>query len=202
MLAQYRRAHPAWPVTVAPAPGGPWCKAAAIAPAAAAAADADVLIIADADVWTDGLAAAVDAVTSGLTPWAIPHRLVHRLTPAATDRLLNDRPVKLVEHDERPYAGIAGGGIVVLTRAALAATPMDPRFTGWGQEDQAWGVALHVLHGLPWRGDADLLHLWHPPQQRATRKIGSPEGQALHRRYLRARRDPAQMRALLQEARP
>src|SRR5687768_12609226 len=56
----------------------PWNKARAVMPAVEDSC-ADIVVLADADVWTEGLAAAVRAVEQGAS-WAIPHRHVHRLT--------------------------------------------------------------------------------------------------------------------------
>jgi hypothetical protein len=64
--------------------------------------------------------------------------------------------------------------------------PLDARFTGWGQEDMAWGWALTRVLGAPWHGLAPLLHLWHPPQERSTRVVGSSAGMRLWERYRRA----------------
>jgi hypothetical protein len=189
-----------WPVTVATAPPGEWCKAAAVAPAAEAST-ADVLVIADADVWCDGTADAVEAVIDG-HPWAMPHTLVHRLTPGATAVMLAGRePDPAYRVEERPYRGVMGGGIVVLPRETYLHCPLDPRFTGWGQEDASWATALTTLAGDRWRGTSDLIHLWHPPQPRLTRKIGSADGETLHRRYELALNDPARMSLLVEEAR-
>lgn len=196
--ARYACRHPGWTIVQAQAPDGPWCKATAVMPAIAAARD-DVVVVADADVWCNGLQDAVDAVRNGLVAWAIPHLLVRRLTEPATAALLAGGAA--TETCERPYRGLQGGGVVVARRDVLLDTPLDHRFTGWGQEDASWAVALRTLHGQAWRGSHDLIHLHHPPQERATRKVGSPAGQLLHRRYLAARRDPARMRALLQETR-
>lgn len=198
--AQYARWHPGWHVVEAPAPAaGVWCKATAAHPAIRSA-PSGVVVVADADVWCDRIDAAVLAVTAGAAAWAIPHRLVHRLTQAATDALIAGAAAE--ETCQRPYTGLEGGGIVVAHRDTLIDVPLDPRFTGWGQEDLSWAMALHTLHGPAWRGTADLIHLWHPPQDRLSRKIGSIAGQQLHRRYVKARRDPALMRALLEEATP
>lgn len=70
-----------------------------------------------------------------------------------------------------------------------------------GQEDESWGTALETLHGPPWRpiDHAPLWHLFHPPQQRASRRWGSLEHRALYRRYQQAKDDPEAMRALLAE---
>lgn len=168
-------------------PDGPWRKALAVADGMSKA-DAGVVVVADADVWCEGIADAVAAVADHGVSWAIPHHLVVRLGP-------DDRPV------ERPYPGRAGGGLVVLARATYEQVPMDPRFAGWGQEDEAWGIALRCLLGKPWRGTADLYHYWHEPQPRKSRAVGSDEGQALLRRYSAAARDQATTRQLLDEAR-
>ncbi|MEV6102611.1 hypothetical protein [Nocardia sp. NPDC051981] len=178
------------------APVGEWCKAAAVA-AALPAVDARVLVIADADVWTDGITAAVDAVAAG-EPWAIPHGPVHRLTRAATGAVLSGGQIGGAL-DQPAYRGVEGGGIVVLDRDLYAEVPLDPRFRGWGQEDEAWAVALRAVAGLPWRGEAPLWHLWHPPQLRVSRRWGSRTGMALYRRYRHVARRPDAIRALIAE---
>lgn len=206
VLDQHRHSHPDWDIALATAPrSGPWVKADAIANGAAAA-DADVLVIADADVWCEHLEVAVDAVTTH--GWAVPHDLVHRLSPDSTDQVLAgaDWPGLPLSadnlRDSRPYRGFAGGGITVVRRDVLDAVPLDSRFVGWGHEDEAWAHALGTLIGPPWRGSADLVHLWHPPQQRATRSIGNQTSRQLLARYRRARSDAAVMRTLVEEGRP
>lgn len=196
MQDQYRSAHPGWRIVETVAPVGPWCKAAAIN-AAASVSTADIVVVADADVWATNLHAAVDAAQAG--GWVIPHRRVHRLTEQATTQLIAGGIA--TETCEPPYVGIEGGGIVVLPRRLLLEVPMDERFLGWGQEDQAWGIALHFMVAPSTRLDGDLLHLWHPPQPRDNRKVGSLQSFALHRRYLKARNDPAMLQELLEGAR-
>jgi hypothetical protein len=186
-----------WPVTVATAPGGPWCKAAAVMPAVSNSS-ADVVVVADADAWCDGVESAVRTAQTG-APWCIPHRLVKRLSEIGTGAVLAGAHWREQALAERPYQGMQGGGIVVAHREVLLSVPMDPRFVGWGQEDTSWAIALHCLVGPAWRGNADLVHLWHPPQPRATRRRGSMEGWRLYRRYARAIGNPNAMRALLNE---
>ena len=161
---------------------------------------ADVVLVADADVWTDDIYEAVAEVQAGAA-WAVPHRGVYRLTEQATRELVLGEPWEHLETVERPYLGVEGGGIVVIHRSLLLQVPLDPRFVGWGQEDESHGIALRTLLGPPWRGKAPLAHLWHPPQSRISRTRGSEEGWRLRRRYLKAQRDPRAMRALLEEAR-
>lgn len=194
----HRWAATGWRVVVAEQPGGgAWCKAAAVA-AGLADATGDVLVVADADVWCDGIGAAVDAVFRG-AGWAVPHRLVYRLSEAATSGVLAGlAPSPGMRLVQAPYVGYAGGGITVLPRSTYDQVPLDPRFRGWGQEDESWAHALTVLAGDPWRGTTPLYHLWHPPQRRLSRRWGSAAGRALAARYGRAR-TADRVRALLAE---
>lgn len=191
--------HPDWPVTIGTCGDGPWSKGAAVADAASRTAAA-TLIVADADVWCDGIAEAAGQVQAGVA-WAMPHTLVHRLNEDATKRVLageqpGDHCTRLTR---RAYVGVAGGGLVVVAREVLDATPMDSRFRGWGQEDGAWALALETLHGPCWRGTADLWHLYHPPAPRMSTAVGSPRSRALHGRYQDARGRPDAMRRLVAE---
>lgn len=193
---RYAERHPDWELVEGSGPD-PWVKAAAVMPVIAES-DADVVIVADADVWCNALGKAVVAVRDG-SPWAIPHGRLYRLTPEATDAVLDGGEPDLKRLVEPAYFGMPGGGLVVARREQLLEVPMDPRFVGWGQEDQSWGRALTRLAGGPWRGDADLIHLYHPPAPRLTRARGSREGWRLARRYYRARSDRALMQALIDE---
>ncbi len=159
--------------------------------------DADIIVVADADVACDGIQTAVEAVEAGAA-WAVPHSRVHRLTEAATEAVLAGGQLE-GDTVDRPYFGHPGGGLVVLPRTHYEACPIDPRFAGWGHEDDAWAIALTTMHGEPWRGTAPLWHLWHPPQERPSRREGSPESKALFRRYRHASRDVLRITALLEE---
>lgn len=179
----------------------PWCKARAILQGVERATG-DVIVVHDADVWCDGLPAAVAAVEAGY-PWAVPHRRVHRLTPLATDRALDgDWPDERSPCLRRPYRGVAAGGILVAPRATLLDVPPDVRFTGWGSEDGAWRDALRCLAGREWRDTtAPLFHLHHEPQPRTPAGTTSAENAALAARYAYMRGDPVGMRDLMAEAR-
>jgi hypothetical protein len=200
---QHREAALSWvlerhvyPVKVALG-SSPWCKAKAVMPAVENC-PAGAVVVADADVWCDGLRDAVQAVQEGAL-WARPYARVHRLTKEGTAAVVRGEPWREQPLEERPYRGVLTGGMLVAQRDVLLRVPMDPRFVGYGQEDEAWGAALATLAGRPWRGRADLVHLWHPPQKRMSRRKGSPESWELYKRYMEARRDPALMRRLIEE---
>ena len=199
--SRWETRFPGWQIVTGTPPEGEWCKAAAVA-AALPDADGDVLVLADADVWCEGVLQAVTAIAEGAR-WAIPHGNVHRLNQEATTALLDGAPLDgTTMLAQRPYSGFAGGGMTVLPRATYERVPLDARFAGWGQEDEAWALALTCLAGEPWRGTPPLWHLWHPPQLRLTRRWGSEDSRALWQRYHRERIDAHAMRALLAETQP
>jgi hypothetical protein len=196
--------HPDWQLVEGGCPDGPWRKAVAVADALARA-DGDLLVVADADVWCPDLSPALASLERGLGRWAIPHQRVYRLTEYATAAVLAggqlpDPPLPRRTHPAvaESYTGVVGGGLVVLPADMYRQVPLDPRFAGFGQEDQSWARALDVIAGPPWRGRQPLWHLWHPPQPRISRAIGSVENLALYRRYRAASTTPA-MLALLAE---
>jgi hypothetical protein len=178
---------------------GPWIKAIPVRRGLLAAPPDSVCVVADADVWSDGIEEAIERVEDGRA-FARPYFQVHRLTEDASEQYMAGRRLKGLTRERRPYPGVWGGGVVVAKRETLLETPMDPRFVGWGQEDEAWGWALKCLHGTGFMGRNKLVHLHHSPQPRETRKIGSPKGGELRRRYQRAARDPVAMTRLLEEA--
>ena len=194
------------PPTLGIPDGADWVKAEAVRNAIAGST-APILCIADADCWSDGVPEAVARVRTG-APWAIPHNLVWRLSPQATTQVLHGiEPHERLQLDpdeptarkRKGYAGRPGGGIVVIRRDVYEDCPMDPRFAGWGHEDESWALALTLLHGKPARLGAHLWHLWHPPQERLSRGFGSAESELLYRRYHNAR-TPESMRRLVDEA--
>jgi len=196
---RYTAERPTWTLELGETPAvEPWSKAAAVMPVIERSS-ADIVIVADADVWTWGIASAVTAVAAGAA-WAVPHTAVHRLDERGTAAVLAGAPWHDQPLAERPYRGLLGGGIVVARRDALLQAPLDRRFVGWGQEDTSWALALDTMLGAPWRGATPLIHLWHPPQPRMSRRRGSVDGWALFRRYHAAHGDQEAMRALIEEA--
>lgn len=178
--------------------GEPWVKAQAVMPAIEASS-AEIVVVHDGDVHCPGLPEAVRAVQEGAL-WARPHKGVFRLSCEGTQEFMAGADHESVALEQRPYRGVAGGGIVVARRETLLEIPLDPRFVGWGQEDTSWGLALDTLAGRHWRGKAPLVHLWHPSQERMDRKYGSAAGRVLWRRYCAANKNPEAMRGLTLEA--
>lgn len=206
--------HPTWTLTIGtwPASHGPWRKGCAVRAAYAQADDEDVVVVTDADVIPTGAGAAVAAVGSHAR-WAVPCRNVYRLTAPASELVIAGKlslagglPHLTAGLLEETYVCHPGGGAVVLTGGVFNTVPIDPRFAGYGQEDQSWSMALHLLAGAPMRGTSPLWHLWHPPQPRmrrgptVSRGVGSVQGMRLWQRY-RSATTPATMRSLVSEAR-
>jgi hypothetical protein len=171
--------------------GTPWCKAKAVSSVLSSVVE-PIVIIADADCVTPGLKQAVRAVQQGAAAWAMPHLKVYRMSQAASKHIFEGvNPGSLTGKnlwlDQSPYKGYEGGGITVLRREVYLSAPLDPGFIGWGQEDEAWAMALNGLHGAPWRGKAPLYHLWHEKPPRISRYAGSAESLARLAMYKEAR---------------
>lgn len=186
---------------------GPWSKAAAVANALDPDwPDDDILVIHDADVWVPKLPETVLLVSRKARSWAAPHSIVHRLGPELTEKVMTGEipfgGLGTVGLDQRPYRGVLGGGCVVLSRAAYRRVPLDPRFVGWGQEDESWGFALRGIFGQPHQPpNAPLYHLWHPHPERMSRMVGNRDGEKLRNRYRAARVLKDEMERLLDEFR-
>lgn len=192
---RYAKRH-SWPVVIAEAEGE-WCKPKAIR-AGLEATGAEIVIVADADVWCDGLRQAVRAVKQGAA-WGRPHTHVYRLDRPSTAKVLaGAEPGVRMGLEQRHYRGTGGGAYVVALRETLLAVPPDIRFTGWGAEDGAWRDALRTLAGREWIGKAPLFHLWHPAPNRHGGRKTSPGNAALAKRYIDARGDREAMRRLVE----
>jgi hypothetical protein len=198
VLAQYRQHHSDWHVQVVRTPTTPWVKAEGVMQGVQDAAPG-VVLVADADVWCWALDSAVRAVTCGVAPWAVPHARVMRLNAAGSALLVAGQDGWQRQLAQPIYRGLLGGGYVVAHRDTLLEVPMDPRFRGWGHEEESWAKALHTLAGPCWRGRGELVHLWHQPQRRVRRRMGSVESWNLRQRYRGCDNDQGAMRALLDE---
>lgn len=206
-MRQYAVHHRGWRiVTSAAAPlEEPWSKAKAVRRILDSVNPEGILVITDADVFCQGIDISVSSIRlqGRYCQWSMPHNLVCRFNEAATKRVLAGAEAwtQMMDGnlDQGLYQGFEGGGITVLTRQMYEAVPMDERFTGFGQEDEAWGLALRTLAGVPSQGQQVLYHLHHKPQERLDRRWGSVASRELYDRYAVASGDPEKMRALLDE---
>lgn len=180
-----------------------FCKAEAVMPAVEASR-ASVVVVADADVVpTVDVPTAVADVWSGRELWARPYTEVFRLNAGPTYEYMMGNPVDLeniFNLTQKPYIGVPGGGIVVISRHNYLKIPLDKRFKGWGGEDESWGLALWTLLGAPWIGMSNLIHLYHEPQERLTRQIGNEANELLRHRYHACISKPDRMQALVNES--
>lgn len=202
---RWRDEYPDWRLIMGSCTA-PWRKGLAIMDAARQV-QGGYLIIADADVWTPGIGAAVRAMRAG-SPWVKPHSRFVRLTQAATERvlasqedLLEDIARRPENHEMKPYRQVACGGVVAMRHDVLLGCPPDPRFTGWGGEDTSWSDALRVLVGQPRDAGLTTYHLWHTPAVQGARTITPRRNSPLRQRYKAAKRHPKVMRELVAEAR-
>lgn len=199
---RYAEHHPDWEIVTGTTDVEGFSRTQAILDARSKT-DADTFVITDADVWSDGVGEAVDHAEG----WAIPHLLLHRLAESSTLRVLGGSHWKGQQlsddnvQDSRPYRGHEAGTLLVVAAEAFDTALPDPRFVGWGSEDAAWSIALRALVGPPWRGDADLVHLWHPAEPRKSRVVGNDDNANLLRRYRNARRNPELLADLIEEGR-
>lgn len=175
----------------------PWCKAPAVAAALEHSA-AKWIIITDADVWCENWDDFHHGVLASENNWGIPHKSINRLDRSSTERVLSGGPWGGAL--ARPqYRSVAGGGTVMLKREMYDEVPLDPRFVGWGYEDECWGLALRTLFGEPYTGRDKMWHLWHPPAVPRTGRVSNPESRALRQRYHQAVYKPKLMRQILAE---
>lgn len=152
----WQQRHPDWRLVTCDH-GGEWFKGEAVALGVRASFE-DVLVIADADVWCDQTDRAVEAVRAG-APWAVPHARILRLDEASTARVLAGEPMApTLSLERRPHRAVSGGGLVVMRRDVFEACPMPVMGR---REDEIWQTQLVPRFGRPWRGTADLYHLYH-----------------------------------------
>jgi hypothetical protein len=121
-------------------------------------------------------------------PGLVPFRTVRRLDEASTKAIIEDGADIGGKLIKTPHRMVPGGGICVLHREHYEQAPLDPRFVGWGHEDECWGLGLRHLLGDPTITGDILWHLYHPPAD----KSHTPDN--------RARRKPAEMNSLLSRA--
>lgn len=190
--------YPTWQVVPASDNGGEkWCKAEAIINGVRRSFG-EIIVVSDGDVWAPDLPRAVETVRQG-APWAMPYSTLIRLNQEGSRRFMagDEGTMTIRNTAEQPYQGVLGGGILVMRRRTALEIPPDTRFRGWGGEDEAWAFALNTLAGEVWRSNGNLFHLWHPPQKRINRSMGSIENSALCEQYRIAQGNRPMMTQLL-----
>ena len=178
--------------------------------AGVAEATGDILVIADADVIPElhQIADAIHAIRDDGHPWVFPYTTYINLAQWWTTELLNtrlpDEQIPVVDHD--PASGFfdhlirdSPAGMLVMPREAFhAAGGYDPRFQGWGYEDNAFMLAVDTLWGPHHRIPGDLLHLWHPVgANEAFEQPHIHDNRRLFRRYEKAAGNPTRMGELV-----
>lgn len=200
LRARYQQVHPGWQVLEGSGHPGSWRKGEAVAQALESATGR-VLVVADADcvLPAAALREAVALVDAG-TPWVVPHTMVHRLNPEQAAGWLAQAPDYWADPPTqrlaRPaYQGVAGGGVVVVSRSDYLATRGIPKqFCGWGAEDETLACILETLCGPHRRLPYPLVHLWHPAQRRQVSTVGN---RGLFQHFRRALGDIPAMWALV-----
>ncbi len=163
--------------------------------------ECEYLIVADADcAWTAGLPEALVQTVRYGGPWALPEHYT-KLTRTQTRRVLRGTT--------QPVAALAANAEWSGRRASWAGLVCvgvddfwelggyDERYTYWGADDMAFGLAADTLLGAHERVEGHVIHLWHPTP------LAHNYGHKRHRvqydlgeRYKAAVGDPAAMRAV------
>jgi predicted glycosyltransferase involved in capsule biosynthesis len=131
----------------------------------------DILAIMDADVWLDPqiLLDAADFIRKNPNSWVRPCRNVYRLKKETTKKIIKldiDKPFPKINESECERISIAIGGICVFSKKQFESVGgMDPRFRGWGGEDNAWNALLDAKFTKAQMWGKDLYHLWHPRER-------------------------------------
>jgi glycosyltransferase involved in cell wall biosynthesis len=171
LQARWRHFYPGAQIIVAQDDGSdPFSKTMAVNNAYQQATS-DVLAMVDADVWLDPhlLTAAATTIRNKRSNWVQPCSTVARLSEDYTRALIQRDPSELWTPNAKSDAhGIERstnvvGLVAVFSRKAFEDVGgMDPRFRGWGWEDNAFNAALATLHGKPRVWKHTVWHLWHP----------------------------------------
>lgn len=207
--AYWRRERPGWEIVEGEHTDGPFNRSAAIN--TAAEGDWDVAVIVDADTVVDA-----EPVERGV---ALAARSGDLILPFDTRCLLSRQGTR------RVLAGLSGpwdrwvaarqtpadsyeyvSGCQIVPRSLWDAVGgFDPRFEGWGGEDDAFTAACQALTGVdPRRArlSGSAWHLWHRPSPYANhRRATYRMAKALSDRYLAAAGSEDAMRELLAEDR-
>lgn len=171
--------------------------------AGAEMASGDVLAFVDADSvviheWTN---MGVALIRSGHTGIYLPFHEYRNLDEAGTTAWYEGRNGDLTCEHVLPSPATpipAVSGVVMVSAETFKKVWYDERFTGWGEEDRAFEIAISTLFEPTRRGQGTLWHLWHPAPESA--RFGNPHfaaNQALADRYRAAQGNRERMRDLV-----
>lgn len=156
--------HPGFTIYVGESAQVPFNRSVAINDAAAKAGVWDVAVISDAD--THVAPAQLDEAVRLATQTG---RLVAAFTSVVElDRVATERFLSGVKNPRLSAVRIRDAPIA--TQSSVLAVPralwdavdgFDPKFRGWGGEDNAFWRSCAIVAGEPLRVDGQALHLWH-----------------------------------------
>jgi hypothetical protein len=158
----WEREFPEFEVCVGESSTDPYQKAEAFN-RARSQASGDVLILADGDCYTapDQIRKLAADAHHGVWgwPWDALIRTGHPHASSITARTDTDLRVR---DGDRKHGGTAGGIVIMPAAYWDHVGGLDPRFVGWGGEDNALIASVAVFYGPPVRIPGPMFHLWHP----------------------------------------
>ncbi len=167
----------------------------------AALATGDTLILADADTIITP-----EQLDKGINEsWCIPFNRCLNLQPEDTELVIRQNPLEVPFWAYTPrkvrekwtYAG----GVNIVSREALDLVGgMDPRYLGWGGEDESFCRAVSTMHKPAVIIPGDVYHLHHetdPTQRKFTKKGG---GFHFYQQYRWCTSKPERMQKILEDS--
>lgn len=155
-----------------------------------------ILCFADADTTfnREQIERAVALIDEG-APWVLPYgrNEYYNLTEADSDTLLSSPVDVSVEAPaDWEFRVESWAGVLLVPRDHFDVVHgYDPRFCGWGGEDNAFRLALDVMVGGHTRLAFDhVCHIWHPRGDAGFEQPDWPRNARLLRQYARAKSAP------------
>lgn len=183
-----------WSVVLADSHHNPFNRAASRNIGVEVNMDADVVVVCDAD-FLPPLDAVLAACEGALADARLhqPFTEALYLTEAETASYLAGEGLP-----DRSGADLTGGCFVMTPEAWFEAGGMDPRFEGWGGEDDAFRIAAETLLGPRVHHEGVMPHLYHPSA--AAFGTAAHRGNLqLLRRYVAAANNPDAIRQIINE---